>query len=153
MARYRKVIFLDRDDTARAPMAEYIMRSKHLLKPMEICSRGLVVLFPEPMNQKAEAVLISNGHRPEEFQAPQLKQEDIADDVLILTMEDEQKGKIWTTYANAPNVYTLSGYVGLSGDIPPLYGGALTAYGRCYEALDTLISKLILKFNEEELLK
>ena len=152
MARYRKVIFLDRDDTARAPMAEYIMRSKHLLKPMEICSRGLVVLFPEPMNQKAEAVLISNGHRPEEFQA-QLKQEDIADDVLILTMEDEQKGKIWTTYANAPNVYTLSGYVGLSGDIPPLYGGALTAYGRCYEALDTLISKLILKFNEEELLK
>ena len=153
MARYRKVIFLDRDDTARAPMAEYIMRSKHLLKSMEICPRGLVVLFPEPMNQKAEAVLISNGHRPEEFQAQQLKQEDIADDVLILTMEDEQKGQIWTTYANAPQVYTLSGYVGLSGDIPPLYGGALTAYGRCYEALDTLISKLILKFNEEELLK
>lgn len=153
MARYKRVIFLDRDDTARAPMAEYIMQSKHLLKPMEICSRGLVVLFPEPMNQKAEAVLISNGHRPGEFRARQLLQEDIADDVLILTMEDNQKEKIWMTYANASNVYTLSRYVGLAGDIPPLYGGALTAYGKCYEALDALISRLILKFNEEELLK
>lgn len=153
MQKFSRLIFVDGDDTARAPMARVIMEKKYLLEPMEICSRGLVVLFPEPVNQKAEAVLISNGHRPEEFQAQQLKQEDIADDVLILTMEDEQKGKIWTTYANAPNVYTLSGYVGLSGDIPPLYGGALTAYGRCYEALDTLISKLILKFNEEELLK
>ena len=106
MARYRKVIFLDRDDTARAPMAEYIMRSKHLLKPMEICSRGLVVLFPEPMNQKAEAVLISNGHRPEEFQAQQLKQEDIADDVLILTMERSgQPTPMRPTYIHFPGMW------------------------------------------------
>lgn len=62
MKRYNKLIFVDDDDNSRAPMAKIIMRSKYLLGPMEVESRGLVVLFPEPMNQKAEAVLISNGY-------------------------------------------------------------------------------------------
>ncbi len=62
MKQYDRIIFVDSDDTTRAPMAKVIMKSKFLLASMEICSRGLVVLFPEPMNQKAEAVLISNGY-------------------------------------------------------------------------------------------
>ena len=58
MQKFSRLIFVDGDDTARAPMARVIMEKKYLLEPMEICSRGLVVLFPEPVNQKAEAVLI-----------------------------------------------------------------------------------------------
>ena len=87
MKRYNKLIFVDDDDNSRAPMAKIIMRSKYLLGPMEVESRGLVVLFPEPMNQKAEAVLISNGYHVADHVAKQLVQEDIGDDVLILTME------------------------------------------------------------------
>ena len=48
---------MDADDTARAPMAKAILQSKELPWPMEIGSRGLVVLFPQPVNQKVEAVL------------------------------------------------------------------------------------------------
>ena len=83
-------------------MARVIMEKKYLLEPMEICSRGLVVLFPEPVNQKAEAVLISNGLTAKEHTAAPLEQEDIDGGTLILTMEEEQKGKIWSTYENAP---------------------------------------------------
>ena len=61
MVRYKKVIFVDTSDNCRAPMAELILKRKFLTNPLEIQSRGLVVLFPEPLNPKAEAVLAANG--------------------------------------------------------------------------------------------
>ena len=53
MIRYKKVIFVDTSDNCRAPMAELILKRKFLTNPLEIQSRGLVVLFPEPLNPKA----------------------------------------------------------------------------------------------------
>ena len=61
MKHYSRILFVDADDTARAPMAKAILQSKELPWPMEIGSRGLVVLFPQPVNQKVEAVLARNG--------------------------------------------------------------------------------------------
>ena len=152
MKRYNKLIFVDDDDNSRAPMAKIIMRSKYLLGPMEVESRGLVVLFPEPMNQKAEAVLISNGYHVVDHVAKQLVQEDIGDDVLILTMEDAQKDKIWENYESAKNVYTLTEYIRLRGELAPLYGEPLKEYGKCYEILEKLLDGLVVQLNEEELL-
>jgi L-threonylcarbamoyladenylate synthase len=45
--------------------------------PMEIEARGLVVQFPEPVNQKAEAVLISNGISTEGMVSTQLRRQAI----------------------------------------------------------------------------
>ena len=54
--RYKKLIFVDTNDNCRAPMAEMILKRKFLTNPLTIESRGMVVLFPEPLNPKAEAV-------------------------------------------------------------------------------------------------
>ena len=105
--RYKKLIFVDTNDNCRAPMAEMILKRKFLTNPLTIESRGMVVLFPEPLNPKAEAVLTSNGYPQPSHIAMQLEQEDINNDVLILTMEDKQKSQIWETYENAPHVYTV----------------------------------------------
>lgn len=153
MKQYDKLIFVDSDDTTRAPMAKVIMKSKFLMGGLEIFSRGLVVLFPEPMNQKAEAVLISNGYNTKDHAAAQLIQEDIGERVLILTMEDSQKAKIWGNYENAANVYTIAEFIRLSGDVSPLYGETLAAYGKCYESLEALVSGIVIQLNEEELRK
>ena len=59
--RYKKLIFVDTNDNCRAPMAELILKRKFLTNPLSIESRGLVVLFPEPLTPKAEAVLSNNG--------------------------------------------------------------------------------------------
>ncbi len=150
--RFRKLIFVDSDDNSRAPMAKIIMKSKFLLDPMEIESRGLVVLFPEPMNQKAEAVLISNGYSTSDHTAKQLTQDDFADDVLMLTMEGSQKEKIWEDFENARNVYTLTEYISLRGELAPLYGEPLKEYGKTYEIMEALIGGLIIQLNEEKLL-
>ena len=148
--RYKKLIFVDTNDNCRAPMAELILKRKFLTNPLSIESRGLVVLFPEPLTPKAEAVLSNNGFPELTHIAQQLEQEDISPDVLLLTMEDKQKSEIWETFENAPHVYTVKEYVGETGDIPALYGQPLSVYSQCYTELELLMRKLVIRLNEEE---
>lgn len=153
MKKFDRLIFLDTDDTTRAPMAAQIMRTKELLSDLKIFSRGLVVLFPEPVNQKAEAILVSRGLSAKGHTAKQLEQEEITPRTLILTMEDSQKDKVWCTYCDAGNVYTLAEFVGAKGDLVPLYGEPLPSYGKCLEILEILVNALAEKLNREELEK
>ena len=148
--RYKKLIFVDTNDNCRAPMAELILKRKFLTNPLTIESRGLVVLFPEPLNPKAEAVLGNNGYPTPAHVAMQLEQEDISGDVLLITMEEKQKSQIWETYENAPHVYTLKEYVGETGDIPALYGQPLSVYAQCYTEMELLMRRLVIRLNEEE---
>ena len=47
-------------------------------------ARGLLVQFPEPLNQKAEAVMISNGIVWENFSSRQLEESDFEDGTMVL---------------------------------------------------------------------
>ena len=145
MGQYNKLIFVDEDDNSRSAMAKIIAQGKFSLGTMLIESRGLVVLFPEPINQKAAAVLISKGYHVDGHEAKPLRQEDIDKDVLILTMEDSQKEKIWMNYENAANVYTLGEFINGERDLAPLFGEDLARYGKCYEILDALINDLVVR--------
>ena len=58
--RYNRIIFVAQSGTSREPMAAGIMKDLNEDSNLEILARGLVVQFPEPLNQKAEAVMISN---------------------------------------------------------------------------------------------
>ena len=89
MKQYLKIIFVDSSHTTRRPMAEVELKSMKMDYPITIHSRGLVVLFPEPMNQKAEAILISNGYGSQKHMSKPLTQDDIGDGsgVLLLTMD------------------------------------------------------------------
>lgn len=153
MKRYKKLIFVDSTDTTRGPMAKIIMKKKFLLAPLEVESRGLVVLFPEPLNQKAEAVLISNGYQADGHQAMQLTQEDIGDGegILLLTMDSTQKEKVLEEFSNLKHLHTLTEFIGARGDVSPLYGAPLIEYGQYYEILDTLLDGLVIRLNEEEI--
>lgn len=153
MKRFDRLIFLDSNDTARAPMAAQVMKTHSLLSDLKILSRGLVVLFPEPINPKAEAVLVSHGLSAKEHTATQLCQEEITSRTLILTMEDQMKEKVWSTYSDAGNVYTLAEYVGTKGDLLPLYGEPLASYGKCLEIIELLVKELVAKLNEDEIRK
>lgn len=152
MKRYSKIIFVCESGTSRAPMAEAIMKEYTIKYPVEIESRGLVVLFPEPMNQKAEAVLISNGiNMPKKMSHP-LESSDLSPDNLILAMEAGQKEKILEEYEEASdaNVEVLTELVGDELEILNPYGGTLQAYGLCYETLNNTVQKLVNLINKGE---
>ena len=152
MKKYDRLIFVSNSDTCRGPMAEAILKSKFLLSELEVESRGLVVLFPEPVNQKAEAILASHGLTMKDHTAKMLEQEDFDERTLILVMEDALKQRIFQEHENVQNTWQLSEYIKEETDVTEPVGGSLADYGACYELLDCMISSLVGVLNEEELL-
>lgn len=151
MKQYSKIIFVCESGTCRAPMAEAIMKEYVIKYPLQIESRGLVVLFPEPLNQKAEAILISNGINMTEKMSSQLKAEDLSPENLILTLEAAHKEKILEDYEKAAgaNIEVLTELVGDELEILNPYGGTLQSYGLCYETLNKTVQKLVNLINED----
>lgn len=145
MEKLERIIFVGRSGTCREPMAMGILQDISLKYEVEILARGLVVSFPEPMNGKAEAVLISNGINLPKFTSQQLVNEDITPNTLILTMEEKQRQKVLANYenTNVENVYVLTNFVGDELEILDPYGGQLQSYGLCYETLRKSIKKLV----------
>ena len=145
--KYRRVIFVSRADSVRGPMAAELLRNQDLRQEYVIDSMGLVVLFPEPANQKAEAIMKSAQMTLEGHFSRQFDGEGLQDDTLVLTIDSNQKEKILSEYENLKNVYTLNEFVGDDTEIPDPYGKPLTAYGECYEVLDGLVRKLADRLN------
>ena len=150
MEKLERIIFVARSGSCREPMAMGILKDLTLKLNVEVLARGLVVSFPEPMNGKAEAVLISNGINLENFTSKQLKNEEITENTLVFTMEKAQKAKVLSHYENASveNVYVLTDFVGDELEILDPYGGSLQSYGLCYETLRKSIKKLVKILNE-----
>ena len=54
---YTKIIFVSKENVLLGPMAEWIMKSILMDKSKQIMSRGLVVLFAEPRDQRVTELL------------------------------------------------------------------------------------------------
>ncbi|MCI8490234.1 MAG: phosphotyrosine protein phosphatase [Lachnospiraceae bacterium] len=131
-------------------MAAAILKDISPNREIEIAAKGLVVLFPEPLNQKAEAVMISNGLPVEGILSSALTAEDLAGDTLVLTMEEKQRQKVLEMFEEAEpeHVRVLTEFVGDELEIIDPYGGTLQMYGLCYETLVVSIRKLVNILNE-----
>ena len=126
-------------------MATAIFHATEHSRPIICEARGLVVQFPEPLNQKAEAVLISNGITLTDYSSKQLMDSDFSENTLVITMEESQRQKILNEYANATeeNVRLLNELVGDELEVMDPYGGSVQTYGLCYEVLKASIEKLM----------
>ncbi len=142
---YDKIIFAAESGNCREIMAAAILKNLGLTWNIEILARGLVVLFPEPLNQKAEAVMISNGLSTEGCMSSQLTEDDLQGNVLVLAMESKHRDKILELFAHADSnkVHVLSEYVGDEIEVMDPYGGTLQMYGLCYETLLATLKKLV----------
>ena len=149
LQKYRRILFVSNADSTRGPMAAELLRHTDLLQEYRIGSRGLVVLFPEPANQKAEAIMRSKQMTLASHEATPLTEEDLDDETLVLTFEEAQKWKIAANYENVKNVYTLGEYIEDERIVPSAHGQPLNVYGENFELLRELIHKLVERLNEE----
>lgn len=147
MVGYQNILFVCTGNTCRSPMAETIFKS--LDPDTQVRSRGLVVLFPEPVNPKAEMVLGNHNLALGNHVTHQLKVTDIEEGTLILTMTEAQKERVEKNFAVTDNLFTLKEFVGEIGDVTDPYGGTLMDYEDCYVELVRLIKKLVYKLAEE----
>lgn len=150
MAKYNKIIFVCTGNTCRSPMAEAIYKSFDEESDIEVYSRGLVVLFSEPINPKAETILKKHGLDHNNHISKGFRESDIDETTLVITMTAAHKRKILETCPNAKAVYTIKEYAGEDGDVVDPYGGTLIDYEECYIELSRLVKKTIYKLSEED---
>lgn len=138
MSGFKKVVFVCTDNTCLSNIAAAVFGNILGDRDIAVASRGLEVLFPEPINQKAVAILKSHGVSLLDNEAKPLESTDLGDDTLVLTMSTMNKIAVLDGYPDARNVYTLAEFVGEPGEVSLPFGGTLADYGRCYEHIDML---------------
>lgn len=149
MKRYEQVVFICTSNTLLSPLAEGIYRKNSLDWMPKAISRGLVVLFEEPINPKCNVLLTQNGFMISgHTQSKQLVKEELTKDMLILTMSLSEKVKLIEEIEFADNVYTLGEFVGEDTDIVE-YGGEDEKYRECFEELQLRVNKVIQKIEEQ----
>lgn len=149
MSKYDKLIFICTGNTCRSPMAEAIFKELEKVSTIKVASRGLVVLFGEPINPKAEVILEKNDLKLEGHVSKGLKASDIEDNTIILTMTANQKRILKERFPELIDLYTIKEFAGETGDVVDPYGGSLLDYEECYGELARLVKKTVYKLNEE----
>ena len=139
---YHRLIFVCKENVTISPMAEWIMKSIVMDKSVEICSRGLVVLFSEPINRKVMDILFSHGVPCEELSSRLLMEDDMDEHTLVITMSFTEKVKVLEGFGVTEHVYTLREFVGLEDDVTDPYGGDAAAYEALYLELKELLYKM-----------
>lgn len=142
MSRYQKVIFVSTGGTCRSVLAKAVYNSINQDGNLRIEARGLVVLFKEPPNPKAVAIAKSKNLDIDKEKSVPLSAEDFGDDTLILVMTDLLKNKVYDTFENAVNVYSIREFTGEALDVEAPFGGELVDYGSQFEYLEKLVLKI-----------
>lgn len=152
MANINKIIFIDEDNTRLGPITEVIFRRKMEEAGREgifVCSRGNVVLFPEPVNQKIVKLAESYGFDLSGYSAKELADNDLTSRTLTLAMDAAGKAAVYERFPSAANVYTLKEYLGSEGDLKLPLGGTMDEYATIIEIISGLLDMLLVRLSEE----
>ena len=145
---YDRIIFVCEGNHSKGPMAETIYKSLTENESIPAISRGLVVLFSEPVNEKAVSVLENHGLTCAVEFSKELTKDDITENALILTMTDKQKKQAIDKYEIENDIFSIKEFNGEEGEVKDPYGGTLVDYEECYNELVRLIKKTIYKLDE-----
>lgn len=148
MSKFKKIIFIDEGNTMLGPFAEALMRYKLAglgINRVQILSRGSVVLFPEPVNPKVNLIAGKKGISLSAHKASAIKESDFSESTLVLTLDEENKNRLYQKYTGAMNVFSLKSYLEKNGDILPPIGGSIEDYEQVCTQLEKLIDGLIEK--------
>ncbi len=148
MLKYKRIIFVCSTNSFLSPLAETVFRRISDLD-IDCFSRGLVVMFPEPISPRVDEVLMPVlGVKCTHENTIKLERSEITEDTLIITMNTSEKIKVVEEFENA-DVFTLGEYIGLDVDIMDPYGQEDNSYAECTELLINAVKEVINKLKEQ----
>lgn len=141
-----KIIFVCTGNTCRSPMAAAIMSKIAVDNDMEITveSAGIMAAEGDCASENAVLAMRERGIDISEHKAYQLREKDVEEADIILTMTGGQKMMI--SQLAPKKIFTLGEFSGNDGDIPDPYGGDLEEYRETAEEIYDMMVDAAEKF-------
>lgn len=139
---YRKILIVGENNLCRSFMAEVILRGllkKKNVSETEVLSRGLVVLFSEPVSPMAVAVLRHHGYEISEFRSSQLTEEDLESADLALTMTKTQAEQVRTNYEAQITCMSVGTFIDMEEEVPEVTEDTPEAFEKCFRSIESLM--------------
>lgn len=143
---YRKIIIVGENNIGRSFMAECILRGilqRRNCQNIEVVSRGVVVLFSEPVAPGAARILREKGYKIEDFRSSQLTKEDLdsADLVLTITrsLADQIKDSFDVQATSCMSIGTFIDTTETEEKIPEVTEEDSETYQVCFDILEPLM--------------
>ncbi len=147
--RYEKIIFVCKDNTSLSPMAESIFVSLYRGEPIYVASRGLVVLFPMPCNQKTADVLAAHDIPLIRQVSVELRESELTQSTLVIAMSDADKDRFSRRFPRV-SACTLAQLAGELYEPRNPYGGDEAEYEHCFEEMHRMLQKAIARLAIEQ---
>ena len=128
---YRRLIITGENNICASFMCEVVLRGllrRKNINEIEVISRGLVVLFSEPVAPLAARVLARHAYSIEDFRSAQLTKEDMDAADLVLTLTEEQAERIHQDYTSSTSCMSLGMFLDVDASIPDMSGGTEEEY-------------------------
>jgi len=124
----------------RSPTAEYVLKSKLEGKNIKVSSAGLTALEGKPADATAKQIAAPFGINMDEHQGRQLNSSLIAQNSVILVMEQRHLTDLCTRYPEARGKTFLLGKWLNDIEIPDPYKKSNEAFQHVYELIDSACS-------------
>lgn len=124
----------------RSPTAEYVLKSKLDGKSISVSSAGLTALVDKPADSVAKQIASKHGVNMDQHLGRQLSSQLVAQNSVILVMEQRHLNDIHSRYPEARGKTFLLGKWIDNAEIPDPYRQSTEAFDHVYALIDSACS-------------
>ena len=137
---FDSVLVVCAGNICRSPTAEYILKEKLAGKKISVSSAGLTALEGKPADSRAKQIAQAHGINMDSHQGRQLNSELVAQNSVILVMEQRHLDDLHSCYPEARGKTFLLGKWLDNQDIPDPYRKSQEAFEHVYALIESACS-------------
>jgi protein-tyrosine phosphatase len=137
---FDSVLMVCAGNICRSPTAEYVLKSKLSDKNIAITSAGLTALVGKSADAMAQKIAAVHGVNMDSHQGQQLSSQLIANNSVILVMEQRHLNDVHSRYPEARGKTFLLGKWINNAEIPDPYRQSQEAFEHVYALIDSACS-------------
>ena len=137
---FDSVLVVCAGNICRSPTAEYVLKSKLVGKSVKVSSAGLTALEGRTADSIAQQIALQRGIDMSEHQGRQVDSKLVAQNSLILVMEQRHIDDLCARYPQARGkTFLLGKWLG-EKEVPDPYRQSTEAFEHVYELIDSACS-------------